>query len=286
MLKSVAQPRHLERGERGIGKSRQILRKVFDPARIAGLLTAFLVWQVASHFNPQQVPGPVAVFENAFANLFFSTRLTGIGLPSGGYFPHLLFTAKTVILGGMLGALIGTLTGLCSAESRWFNDLAEPIVSLLGTIPIVVAAPFFLMWFGLSEAPQLALVVFYSATVLHVFAARAAFNQPPQFLEYAETLGASRLRRFFTVRVPGALPQLFGGLRIALSSAWGLAAVTEMLAGQSGTGRVLTALKATYDVEGILSMVILLGVLAVLVDLIVVLLQAHITRWLPRRQGN
>lgn len=184
-----------------------------------------------------------------------------------------------MLLGGGIGALIGVVTGLVSAENRTISDAFDPVVTLLGTIPIVIMAPFFLMWFGLSGAAQIALVAIYTATVLHLFAFRGARNLPVAFLDYAATLGASPAQRFRSVRFPGALPEIFGGLRIAFSAAWGLAAVTEMLGGQYGSGRVLVALRSVYDLTGIMAVVLLLGVFAMIVDGIILALRSYVLRW-------
>ena len=224
--------------------SASVSRAVLDPAGIGGVLVAVVVWYAASSAMGARLPPPHEVIDNAFSNLFSSEHLPGIGLPRGGYMPHLLFTAYNVLLGGGIGAVVGVAAGLASSESRIVADVLDPIVSLLGTIPIVILAPFFLMWFGLSSAPQVALVAIYTATVLYLFALRGTKNMSPSFMDYAATLGSSATQRFLWVRFPGVLPEIFGGLRIAFSAAWGLSAVTEMLGGRFGAGRVLVALRS------------------------------------------
>ncbi len=254
-------------------------RRALDPAGIVGVAAAIGLWYAASAAVGPTLPAPHLVLDNALGNLFSSQRLPGIGLPRGGYFPHLLWTAYNVLLGGLIGAAAGIATGLASAESRLVSDALDPVVTLLGTIPIVIMAPFFLMWFGLSGAAQVALVAIYTASVLHLFAFRGAKNLPPAFTDYAATLGASPARRFFSVRLPGAMPEIFGGLRIAFSAAWGLAAVTEMLGGQYGSGRVIVALRSVYDLTAIMAVVLLLGVFAILLDAAILMLRAYVLRW-------
>jgi len=252
---------------------------LFDPAGIVGIIVAVLIWQLSSYAMGDRVPTPQEVIANAFDNLFSSDHLPGIGLPRGGYMPHLLFTAYNVLLGGGVGALVGVFAGLVSAENKIVSEVADPIVSILGTIPIVILAPFFLMWFGLSGTPQVALVAIYTATVLYLFAHRGAKNLPPSFADYAATLGASATQRFLRVRLPGAMPEIFGGLRIAFSAAWGLSAVTEMLGGRLGSGRVLVALRSVYDLTGIMAIVLLLGAFAILLDGVILSVRLYVLRW-------
>jgi ABC-type nitrate/sulfonate/bicarbonate transport system permease component len=254
--------------------------RLIDLPGLAGVLLTLAAWAGAAALLGPALPPPQAVLADAASNLLSSERLPGIGLPRGGYLPHLISTARTVLLGGGLGAVAGIATGLASAESRLVANALAPVASLLGTIPIVILAPFFLIWFGLSGAAQIALVAIYTATVLHLFTLRGARNIPASYLDYAATLGASPAQRFLAVRLPGATPEIFGGLRIACAAAWGLAAVTEMLGGQYGSGRVLVALRSVYDLTGIMAVVLLLGVLAIALDQAVVVLRAAALRWL------
>jgi ABC-type nitrate/sulfonate/bicarbonate transport system permease component len=268
------------RRERPAGRRRILSRTVLDPAGLAGVLIALGCWYLASAaMGAGVLPSPHQVMANAFGNLLSSERLPGIGLPRGGYLPHILFTAANVLVGGGIGAVIGIASGLVSAENRPAAETLDPIMSLLGTIPIVIMAPFFLMWFGLSGVPQIALVALYTATVLHLFAFRGARNVSPAFMDYAATLGASGVQRFLSVRLPGAMPEIFGGLRIAFSAAWGLAAVTEMLGGRFGSGRLLVALRSVYDLTGIMAVVLLLAMLAILLDGVIVAARLFVLRW-------
>ncbi len=254
-------------------------RMGLDSAGLVGCIVAVAGWYVASAAIGPNMPMPHAVVANAIDNLVSSTKLPGIGLPRGGYLPHLLFTAYNGLLGGAIGAAAGILTGLASSESRTLADLLAPVVTLLGTIPIVILAPFFLMWFGLSGAAQVALVAIYTATVLHLFTFRGVSNLPPAYSDYAATLGASPGQRFFSVRLPGSLPEIFGGLRIAFAGNWGLSAVTEMLGGRFGAGRVIVSLRAVYDLTGIMAIVLLLGLLAILADAAILAVRAYALRW-------
>jgi ABC-type nitrate/sulfonate/bicarbonate transport system permease component len=254
-------------------------RRLIDPVGVIGVIVAIAGWSLLSSVMGASLPWPSDVARNACENLMSSTKLPGIGLPRGGYFPHLLFTAGNVLFGGLIGAGIGVVTGLASAEDRRVADILDPVVTLLGTLPIVILAPFFLMWFGLSGIAQVALVAIYTATVLHLFAFRGANNLPPVFIDYAATLGATPWQRFAAVRLPGVLPEIFGGLRIAFAGGWGLSAVTEMLGGRFGAGRVIVALRSVYDLTGIMAIVLLLGVCAIFLDGAVLLVRSYALRW-------
>ncbi|MEA2805128.1 MAG: hypothetical protein QOG78_2636 [Rhodospirillaceae bacterium] len=270
----------------GIGVTALRPRRVFawrlalpDPLAVLGFLLLLALWQFAHYAIGTYFPPPLAVAKVAIANFAASRYFTGLGLPEGGYLPHLVSTTITVFVGVSVGAALGTATGLASALSRVARQIFSPIVSILGTVPILVAAPFFLIWFGLAESSKVILVAFYSAVVLHIYADRAVRNLNPRFGEYGATLGADPRLTFHAVVLPAVMPELFGGLRTALGAGWGLAAIAELLGALHGVGRVIIATWAVYDVAAMMAGILMLAIIAMAVDALVVLLRRWVTRW-------
>jgi ABC-type nitrate/sulfonate/bicarbonate transport system permease component len=254
-------------------------RPLPDWLSVLGLVLLVLLWQLAHVAVGKYFPTPLAVARAAWANFAASRYFTGLGLPEGGYLPHLVSTTLTVLAGVALGGAVGTATGLASGLDRVARQIFAPLVAILGTVPILVAAPFFLIWFGLAESSKVILVGFYSGVVLHIYAERSLGNLSPRYREYAATLGADLRLTFRAVVLPGVAPELFGGLRTALGAAWGLAAIAELLGALHGIGRVIIATWAVYDVAAMMAGILMLAVIAVVLDGAVVWLRRRLTRW-------
>jgi ABC-type nitrate/sulfonate/bicarbonate transport system permease component len=250
-----------------------------DPLAVAGFVLFIGAWYLAHLAIGRYMPTPHAVLQVGIVNLFDSFYFTGLGLPAGGYFPHLVSTTRTVLIGVVLGGLAGTFTGLAAAKFVVARKIMDPIVTILGTVPILVAAPFFLIWFGLAAAPKIFLVGFYSAVVLHIYAFRSVGHVNPRYGEYARTLGAGPPRVFFRVTLPAAVPELFGGLRTALGAAWGLAAIVELMGALYGVGRVIIATWGVFDVTAMMAGILWLGVIAMLLDALLVAGRSRLLRW-------
>lgn len=253
-------------------------------ARIVGLNLVGLgvllgVWQLSHVVVGQFLPPPLDVARTALANLFDSRYLVGLGLPRGGYWPHLQVTLVSVLTGVVLGALIGTATGLASAYSEAIRQIISPLAGFFGVLPLLVAAPFFLMWFGLGSVARISLVVLYSTLVVHTYAYRSVGNINPRFREYAATLGAGQGQAFVRVVFPAALPEIFGGVRFALSAGWGLAAITEILGSVRGVGRVIITTWGVYDITTMLAAIVWLSLLAIILDGLLLLLRRWLLRW-------
>jgi len=123
------------------------------------------------------------------------------------------------------------------------------------------------------------MVTFYTSLLLYIFSRRAAENVASEYVESAATLGARRVDVFWRIYVPGTVPELIGGFRIALAGAWGLEAIAELLGAQHGIGFLINYYAEVYVIVGMVSLTLLLGCVAVVFDGIAVLVGRALVRW-------
>jgi ABC-type nitrate/sulfonate/bicarbonate transport system permease component len=275
MLASIARPARLA----------NILQ--VDVLGVVGLLGLLFAWWLVTYLGlipPLFLPPPGEVGATIATNFFKSPYLSNYHLGNGGLGASLLYTIQNVLLALVIACVLGLGLGLSSARVAALRAVFDPIVLTLGTIPVLVTAPFFLIWFGTERAPQVALLVLYDTTIIYMFAQRAVGNLDPIYLAAARTLGASPRRMLVQVFLIGTLPEVFGGMRIALAGAWGLEAVAELLGAPAGIGRVIQALASATDVPTIMAAILALAIVAVAFDAAVAVLFGVITRWrMPNR---
>jgi ABC-type nitrate/sulfonate/bicarbonate transport system permease component len=248
--------------------------------QLLGFCIALGLWQLVALDNPATVPTPGAVVNDLRDNFFNSVYLQAHGLGDGtGYWYDLLYTARNVLAGVALGTAIGVALGLISVPVPVVSQVLNPIAATFGAAPIFVAAPFFLVWFGVVPTAQVMMVTFYTALLLYIFSRRAAENLAVEYIESASTLGAGRLDVFRRVYVPGTVPELLGGFRIALAGAWGLEAIAELLGAQHGIGFLINYYAEVYVIVGMVSLTLLLGCVAIVCDGVAVLAARTVIRW-------
>jgi ABC-type nitrate/sulfonate/bicarbonate transport system permease component len=251
-----------------------------DPLGIIGILVLVLIWQLlAAILPPSSLPTPWSVMKRINGDFIRADELSFYGLANTGLFDSMIYTASNVLIAVAVGSVVGTVTGLVTARFHLIRAVLDPIIMTAGTIPILVLAPFFLIWFGVSRLSALLLVAIYVGVILYVFAQRAADNLDPVYEESAYTLGATPRRVVWDILVPGTVPQILGGIRIALAGAWGLEAIAELLGAQYGIGKIVQVLAGATDVEGIFAALIVLGVVAVLFDALAAFSVSHIAAW-------
>jgi ABC-type nitrate/sulfonate/bicarbonate transport system permease component len=239
-----------------------------------------VVWQLSTGVLPQvSLPSPLSVAERIGRDFLLAEELFFYGLPETGLLGSVAYTASNVLIAVALGGLVGTVSGLVTARFRLAQAVLDPVLMTAGTIPILVLAPFFLIWFGVGRASAVFLVAIYVGVILYVFAQRAADNLDPVYEEYAYTLGASPKRVIWDVLIPGTVPQILGGVRIALAGAWGLEAIAELLGSQFGIGKIVQVLAGSTDIEGIFAALTVLGLTAVIADALAAVVFSHIAEW-------
>ncbi|MGC2786745.1 MAG: ABC transporter permease subunit [Roseiarcus sp.] len=251
-----------------------------DPFRLAGAVLFIALWELGSLVvSPIILPAPLSVLGRAATDFWSAPALSYYGVEDPSLAGNLAYTAENVAIAALIGAVIGVTLGLLSARVWFVRAAMDPIMMTAGTVPILIAAPFLLIWFGVGRASAVSLVAFYIVVILYVSAQRAALNLDPIYENYALTLGSRRGRMLRDILIPGTVPEILGGFRIALAGSWGLEAVAELLGSQSGIGKVLEVLAGATDPQGILATLLVLGFAAIVTDGLAATLIARFAAW-------
>lgn len=246
---------------------------------LCGVVAMLVVWQAVSAQYGRVVPSPAMVANELFKNFLSAPTFRHYGIADAGYLDAIFYTVCNVSMSMLAGGAAGILFGLLTARRRLLRSALDPIFLTLGTIPIFIAAPFLLLWFGINRFSAVAIVAIYVSTIVYAYSQRALYNLSPVYEQYAQTLGADDRRLFWDVMVPGTLPEILGGLRIALAGAWGLAAISELIGSQRGAGKVIQSLANSVDVKAIFCVLLLLGLAAAVIDALMARIISRVTAW-------
>jgi NitT/TauT family transport system permease protein len=148
----------------------------------------------------------------------------------------LLVTLKITIEAFLLAVLLGTAAAVVFAQSRWLEMSLFPYAVLLQVTPVVAIAPLIIIW---VDDIQLALVLCAAIVAIFPVISNTTLglkSVDPGLLDLFRLYRATRWQTLMRLRVPSALPYVFGGLRIASGLALIGAVVAEFVAGTGGTG--------------------------------------------------
>jgi ABC-type nitrate/sulfonate/bicarbonate transport system permease component len=154
-----------------------------------------------------------------------------------------------------------------------------PVLTVLGTMPVLILLPFLVQWFGNGWLVLSGLVVVFTFVVLATMTQKSMRTAVDRYSDYARTLGASRTFEMIHVALPALTPDIVSGLRVSMAAAWSLQTVAELVGGKHGAGRVIGAMANLSNTTLVIAMVVCLAVTAVAVDAVFALLARRTQRW-------
>lgn len=152
---------------------------------------------------------------------------------------HALVTLQEIILGFLLGVAVSVPCGLAVAFSRAVERSVMPVLVFTQLIPKIALAPLFIIWFGFGLFPKVFMTFLLSFFPI-VIDAVVGFRSLDQEIVYlTRSMGLSPWRAFVKVRLPHALPNIFAGLKVAITLATVGAIIGEFVGSDRGLGYLL-----------------------------------------------
>lgn len=190
-----------------------------------------------------------------------------------------LFTAQEIVLGFSLSVITGIPLAVMAVYSRVFERVAFPFMVSLQTIPKVALAPILVMWLGYGILPKV-MVAFLISFFPIVIAAMVGMRSTEKEMIYlVQSMGANELTTFLKIRLPRALPSIFGGLKIGIGQAVVGATVGEFIAAEHGLGYLQLISQVRLDTSLLFAAVVVLSLLGVLLFNIVAWIERLALPW-------
>jgi taurine transport system permease protein len=212
-------------------------------ATVAGLVALVLLWHVLTAvtgvISPARFPQPLEVAAAL-------QQIVVEGYSNARWHEHVLRSVLLVTMGFAVASSAGVALGLAMGASRTVEAIANPVFLLLRPIPPLAWIPLAIVWLGLGDAAKI-MVIFVAAFVPSVINAYTGVRQIdlPVF-EAAAMLNIRGARYVREVLIPGALPNIFTGLRLSLQASWTTLVAAELVGAVAGLGTILN--QAAQDI--------------------------------------
>ncbi|MET7571911.1 ABC transporter permease [Streptomyces sp. NPDC005492] len=193
---------------------------------------------------------------------------------------------QRVAIGLLLGTVIGTGLALVSGLFRIGEDLVDAPVQMLRTVPFVGLIPLFIIWFGIGEAPKVAIITLGVTFPLYLNVYAGIRGVDSQLIEAGESLGLSRWGLVRHVVLPGALPNAMTGLRYSLGIAWLALVFAEQINADAGIGFLMVQARDFLQTDVIVVCLIVYAFLGLLADFVVRTLERLLLQWRPTFTGR
>ena len=249
------------------------------------LVVVFVLWHVIT--KPGLIP-PI-VFENdQQAAFFFGEPLKIFGrigvwfFTKANIYEHLGVTLLETVLAFGLGTALGLGFGLWLALSPMAGAIADPYIKALNSMPRVILAPIFAVWFGLGIASKVALGVTLVFFIVFFNVYQGVKEVSPVVLANARMLGASQRQLLRHVYLPSATSWVFSSLHTSVGLAFVGAVVGEYLGSSRGVGYLILQAEGAFDINTVMAGILVLTVFALLLDGAVGKLEKRLMKWQPR----
>jgi ABC-type nitrate/sulfonate/bicarbonate transport system permease component len=237
----------------------------------AAVLFFFVLWQVAPALgwvNPQFTSQPSSVAAALIDvlghdNFFFHARVSlsefGLGF------------ALAVVISIPLGVLLGT--------SRYARYVLDPPLMALYMAPTLILLPILVIWLGIDMASKVA-VVFLGAIFPIIVNTMAGMREAdPKLIQAARCFGASKLDVFVRILIPGSLPSILMGMRLAVGRGVLGVVVGELYASQAGIGHQLMKYGSAMRIDRLLVYALIISAFGYAMTSLVRLLESRVQSW-------
>jgi NitT/TauT family transport system permease protein len=243
---------------------------LINSAPVLGIFLAiFLLWELACrtlHVPDFVLPSPSMIIDKIIG----SWQLL---LVNG------LVTAEEIVLGFGLSVVIGIPLAVLVVYSRIFERVAFPFMVSLQTIPKVALAPILVMWLGYGIMPKIMVAFLISFFPIVIGAVVGMRSTEKEMIYLVQSMGANELTTFLKIRLPRALPSIFGGLKVGIGQAVVGATVGEFIAAESGLGYLQLISQVRLDTTLLFAAVVVLSLLGVLLFNIVAWIERLALPW-------
>ena len=198
---------------------------------------------------------------------------------SGEIYPHLGITLLETLVAFVLGAGFGLGGGLWLALNPTASSLLEPYIKALNSMPRVILAPIFAVWFGLGIWSKIALGVTLVFFIVFFNVYQGVREVSPLVLANARMLGANARQLLRTVYLPSATSWVFSSLHTSVGLAFVGVVVGEYLGSARGIGYLILQAEGLFDINTVFAGILVLTILALILDSLVSRLERSVLRW-------
>ncbi|MFJ3646717.1 ABC transporter permease [Streptomyces murinus] len=248
-----------------------------NSARVVLLVAVLGLWEALSRakvIDPFNFSMPSRIWDQIATWMMHGTALGSLG-------EQVWYTLYEALLGWLVGVVAGVLLGIALGRIGLLAEVLGPYIKVLNSIPRIVLAPIFLIWFGLGPSSKVA-----SAVVLVFFpvffnAFQGAREVDRNLVANARVLGASDRRVTLQVVVPSATSWIFTSLHVSFGFALIGAIVGEYIGATKGIGLLVAQSQNTFNAAGVYAAMVILAVVALAAEGLLTFAERRIFRWKP-----
>ena len=253
--------------------------------QIGMLVFLFLFWDAMT--RPGFIP-PIMFDNDRQAAFFFGQplaifqRIWAWFVTDADIYRHLAVTLAETAMAFAIGAGTGLAAGLWLALAPTASALLEPYIKAFNSMPRIVLAPIFSVWFGLGMGSKVALGVTLVFFIVFFNVYQGVKEVSPVVLANARMLGANQRQLLRHIYLPSATSWVFSSLHTSVGLAFVGAVVGEYLGSSQGVGYLILQAEGTFDINTVMAGILVLTAFALVLDGLVGKVERRLMVWQPK----
>ncbi|WP_226920721.1 ABC transporter permease [Georgenia subflava] len=197
--------------------------------------------------------------------------------------PYLLeqawVTLGETVIGFVLSIVIGVPVAMAISRFVIVERMLYPLLLAVNSVPKVAIAPILVVWMGFGQTPKIVMVILLCFFPIVLSTVSGLRSTPSELVELSRSLDASEMQEFRKIRFWWALPQIFVGLKNAISLAVIGAVIAEFVGASSGLGFVIVQSGASADTALAFAAIVLLALMSIILFYLLVWLEKMLLPW-------
>lgn len=246
--------------------------------RISVPLAILAIWHLSSTLgwvNARLLAPPLDVWST-----FLSLSQSGI------LWINLQASLQRAAMGFAFGLGVALPLALVAGLSRLGDQLVDPSLQMLRTIPFLAITPLLIVWFGIYETQKIVLISLACGIPFYMNAYSGFRNIDPKLLELARVYGVSKVEQIVKIVLPGAIPQMLVGLRLSIGIAMLALIVAEQTNAPRGIGALILGAQNNFQTDILLVCILIYACWGIIGDTFVRVLEVVLMPWRRRFREN
>lgn len=217
-------------------------------------------------------------------------RFLEIGIRQRILFDHVQLSLTRMVIGYLLAVVFGLLVGALLGQSKILEEMFQPSLSFMMSIPTIAWVPFLLVTLGLGDRTILTAIFLGGFFAIAYNTMEGMRGVKDNLINVGRTMNLSLPKMFFKVYLPGSMVSIITGLRLGISYSWRALVGAEMLAAmiELGIGKMIIEARIWNDLTTMVLGLVMIGILGMLMDkvLIGMLEERTVKKWGMLREGR
>jgi len=254
-------------------------------ARLVVIAAVVAAWQLATQAADSPFFLPPSQIVPAMYHQWFSGPASHLWLTPDAT-ANLLPSIGRMLAGWAIAAVAGIALGVAIGRLPLLADLTEPVVHFARAVPPPALVPVFLFVFNIGTPMEVAAIIFGVIWPVLLNSIDGARHVHPGHLETARAFRLPPATRLLRIILPSAAPKILAGLRLSLALALVMMIVSEFVGSTNGIGNEMLSDESQFDVPGMWSVIVLLGLLGMMLNAAFGLFERRVLAWQPRPGGR